>query len=651
MNESEIEFERIEIRYLESEIPSLLLPKLNRLKIITVGDVIRINRKEFLAMKGVGLNSFELLVSLQLDLVQNPSKYVDAYLAKREAEQTAILLKQVTESAKTSRLRKVIPTSLSGTENILDNLRLFDEAYKEHRTGSGEMAIRNYEVLRSLFGIGCAPRTMEECGFMHSITRERVRQIKVSEIELISKLLQGVKIRSSNVFCQERLVAQFHGLKQFVGNKCVVAYDQLLFFVNTPIDLEKIKSIMPYADLLMKVLGYDRTEYHGASIYYLSNRFLVSAIHELFATVSAVLRSSVFPQEETSIAKQVLLASCADVCYDDIATILREVPIYEPVHFENRDCFQLRFDRLPHAGAMAIRILYEMNHPMHYKELTEIVNQRVAVYGRDYACASDAMTAQLSVSGHAVPFGKRGLWALSRWGMNGSSIRVMIEDVLKANGSSLSYDQIYSALPDEHSDIKRRSVTKLIAIYKETFVRLKDGSVGLREWNYPNDALSPTYIAKPLVDDVEMMRMVVQCFSESGTCEMTRKDLRKRLENMGRTISSTTFYTRITKYPILEPVSGHRFLIRLRENHESIIQEAIVSWQRLSKTDRIRSATLRTLKRYGPKMRLLTLVEAVTAEVHCSPVTVYRVLRNEPAIEKEASGKVVTVSLKMEAVQ
>jgi|GEM_PF-4756044 len=615
-------------------IPSMLIPKLKRLGVKTVADVLAIDPYEFARRWGIGGISVNLLIGIQEELKNSPRKFSEHI--ERETAKTLenVDRKQSRRGCTASPI--LIPESIDPDLPFFRNFVIFEEEYSRFSEEWGEQLARNHAIIRRRFGIHCQKMNLKQMGTYYGITRERVRQIKDRYLLRIRDMLTGKSLHRPLRQCPKEIVWQYLEFRQEVLQKKIILRSTLL-----AADLQTYRIPIPHLNLLMASIGYESKTYRGLEIYYDTTKFNHTTVADSISAVYTVLRDEVHPQEDISILEKVKKGyTHLSLRNEDILNILEELPDFEFVTAGDRKGYQLRFDKLPQVGLMGVRILRDVGKPMHHKDIVREINKRIAQSGDEYCVTASYVTFQLSVSKVAKAVAKSGKWVLIEWGKNTESLKNLMIQVLRSVGKEMSTEELHEGVRVYREDVRYCNVVTSLRSSSEVFVRLKSGKVQLAEWPIDKKDILPKPCRFVPEDDTEIMKLIIRIMRRHGRKYASRRWLREKLDAQGYHFSDSKFYSRITKYPIFEPVGGSRTDIRLVEDAESLIsmqspkEKTTYSYRICMKIDEI-------LAENGGIARLNDVVKQLREEMNCTAGTVYKSISQSGFKKLEVDGKMM----------
>jgi hypothetical protein len=535
----------------------------------------------------------------------------------------------------------IIPELIEGRQPFFRNFVTFEEEYWRFTEQLGKNSSRNYEIIRRIYGIDCKPRNHEKIGREFGITRERVRQIMNATKGKLLELLSGDTLLNPVRKCHEKLVRQFLAFQQeLISGRLVILQSGLMASVKGGAHIPE-----PHLNLLMGILGFDHYSYRTSVFYYNEELFTTKAyLKDCILTVERVLRYEEHPLGAAQITRMVKQHPDMKPYAAAVPDILRELPGFEYVTVNRRSGYQLVFDRLPNAGAMAMRVIRDNKKSMYYKDIAREINRRLYDAGTRDLVTETGVVAQMTMSKSMITIGKSGFWTLTEWGDSTEPLKELIVKLLRAHGEPIPVEKLKSEVARRRPVIGEQSVVRTLGHHKDIFVRLQSGDVALQEWNIDKSLVRILPLAFGPAENLIMMKKIIEIFRENKKEVCDRKWLREKLEELGFSFSDSKFYGRITKYPIFEREGGSATRLRLREDKLPPLPVP-VGPVRESRTDRIIQRARELINENGGKMLLIALVRQIMSEDDSRISTVYKALSMNTFHKTEVNSKTM-ISLK-----
>ncbi|MBR9974206.1 MAG: hypothetical protein KFF77_01375 [Bacteroidetes bacterium] len=373
----------------------------------------------------------------------------------------------------------LIPETVDPTQPFLRNFMAFEQDYFLLSQALYDPFPRNHAILRHCFGIHSRELNMTQVGASYNVTRERVRQIRERLLTDFRAMLSGAALPRPRRCCPREFVSQcvaFHN--EAIAWRCIIRPERLFEYEAKP-----DPHIRSYLDLLMETLGFARTAIRGVELYYDAGMFNQQTLKDTISVVFHALNDELHPADPFAIVRKVgKERPDAGLTGDVIVNILEELPYIEYVTVHGKRGFQLRFDQLPNAGAMGVRVLRDERKTMYSRDIVREINNRLADSDAEKHVNAMALAAQFTKSVFVEAIGKTGLWALAQWGVNTDSLIELMIKALRACREPMSVDDLWMDVAKMRPNAKRESVRSMLR-YSEDLVRLESGKIALREWN------------------------------------------------------------------------------------------------------------------------------------------------------------------------
>jgi hypothetical protein len=462
-------------------LPVTLRGSLERHRLETVADVLCITPEEFLQLRGVGRRRVTELTALQEKLRR--------WLALQHDTQPGVSPEDESPGSESA---PAVPHHRSLGELITHAVTEACAA----QSYDGD-ARRNGTVWLERFGIGCdEPRTLEEVGQAHHITRERVRQIE-----------KRVTWRVSHLFLTDPRLRDLLGNldEAFAGSLGVIGEGALGTFLQTAMGWER-----PPAGPELSALAEVLEDTPHAFVQGKQDGFLwhASRCHSLWDCAAAL---ALRQWEETGegmhlldfahqLSGQVQCPRNGDVGRDcavipccGAANGGARLPAeYVRAVLATLDPCPLDGDRVLGRWHAVLRrgrtkanvveaALHVVGRPLHYRDLTQFICQHNP---RFHPSDEVYVHCRLSSDHRYVLTGERGTYGLAEWGLaRYRTAADRVEEYLERQGKPMAICEILH-------EMRRQGVPEnnaRAALYQSRFVRYLDDTVGLRAWKPAGD--------------------------------------------------------------------------------------------------------------------------------------------------------------------
>jgi hypothetical protein len=610
----------IEIKYIKSIVPQILLNKFERLNLITIKDILDTSIESFESGKWISTKAIVSFKNLKKDIIKNPNKYYKIYLQNKEAN---------------------LPQKLLKDYNIIKNLKLFINDYKKLCDPE-----RNIEIIIKRYGLGKDVFTLQKIGTCYNLSRERARQIKDEEIIRIKKLFSGITISNPPCKCREEFVSSISDVLLLVCAHSTISFHRINISLNEKYGFQIKNEDINYLNFFMNVFGFDSHTYLNNYIYYNTQKFSLVTLKQLLKTIYKTLEINIYPLDAASIVVRVkkVLKRNKLLSDTDILNIIDQIIEFEKVIINGEINYQLRIDLLSSAGDMGIRILNENKQSMHYNDLVKVINQKLAHNNSSRLATPDSLKIQFMSSPDVIARGYTGYWSLIEWGEDSSTIISIIQAALSSSDSPLTYNEIFEYIALKRPDIKKGSIRAVIYQNKNKFLRLNDKRIILKKWSYKyNDQLftSSTALMKSY-DDKQIMQQIAKIFEDNSTNCLSSMYIRKSLKKSGFLIKDSTFYKKISKYPILRRQYYNSKNIILKDNYKSLLRKISVKKEKMLKPDIIKKEIFAILGKNNNIILQSKLIKILKNEFGFHRAIVYTILRTDKSFRKQFNGNYKT---------
>lgn len=307
-----------------------------------------------------------------------------------------------------------------------------------------ELNERERDILARRFGLHGEDReTLEEIGKIHSLTRERIRQIETSSIKRLSRLenlnnyLSGLK----NVIIH--LLEEHGGLmeKEYLFNN----------LVNFSIgagkrDGNEIKHKRHFDFLISRLLPGEFEEINNSELFKESFKLKYHSLEHL-ETLALELLAKIRE------AKKVFMT-------EDLINLSKELDVYKA----NEDKFK-RTNNLDISGVLASNL---------FQEPADVINQNKAIYS-------------ILQAARKIEQNKFGHWGIDEWReIKPKTINDKIYLILKNNGQPMHFTKIAERINQISFDKKKANAATVHneLILDDKYILVGRGLYGLKEWGY-----------------------------------------------------------------------------------------------------------------------------------------------------------------------
>ena len=432
----------------------------------------------------------------------------------------------------------------AGPTNILAALPSFAEAMAVAR---GQH--RDYLALSRYYGLDDGNGTiLEEIGRSFGLTRERVRQLR-------NRLKARLKQALLDPQTDEPLAREARRIRRMVESGPLLQSehdiaDALARRYGGALDLRE-RAAVP---LLLETIGM--RSYSGRSlgvrersVYWSSHgRLDLFETRSITGAIAAHLADR--PQGTTWFELSVAATRAAgrDASIPETKELARIVTAVEDFGTGRT---RTRFDRLPSNACRAYRVLWEEGGPLHFREIASRIR---AEYRRLDASAlgADALsiTKHLSLDERFRPVGRSGRWMLAHWThVRGESVATLMRELLEERGSPATYEEMWRHLRRMRPDVRRATMSALVHVFPDRFVRLRGGRLALAEWDVDPSELAPKRRARRrrapssrITVRSRIATLVREALDGQAGKPIKLRELRKKVGEQGGVSSPTVYW-------------------------------------------------------------------------------------------------------------
>ena len=298
---------------------------------------------------------------------------------------------------------------------------------------TSHLAERAADVIMNRFGLSAdgKRKTLEEIGKKYGITRERVRQVEDSAINLIKK---------SDAYKAEQ--AAFEELKQLIHKLgSVVAEHELLPYISKDKETQNhINFFLALSDVFKK---HKEDEHFHAR--YSVDDTMAEKVHDALKKLYATLRDEDLIPETEMIKK--FFDQMKDISdkYRDEEMAKRWLSMCKSVAKNGLGEWGKASSPNIHTRGVkdyAFLVMRRHGSPMHFKEVADAIGKTFGKKTHYATCHNE-----LIKDSRFVLVG-RGMYALSEWGYKPGIAREVIQDILKRDGE-LPKDEIVKRVMKE----------------------------------------------------------------------------------------------------------------------------------------------------------------------------------------------------------
>ena len=535
------EIRDIEIKYIESLIPNILLKKLERFEFHKVDDIFNISLEEFQKLPTIGKTVVAQLNNLRNLIEKEPEKVIEEYNSSKP---------------------KLLPFEYSDNLNVLElfvslieDYLSVKKAYNFKTTKAKQRHLRDIDVIRKYYGLNSKKYDRDKIATRHRIKTERVRQIILFDfIPEIIELINGEFLSQWKCKCRDEAIELIQSYKKDLAGSPILSDFKLSLWLKD-YGIEKSGNVNNYFSILLNTWGYEQL---ALSRHYMlrNNIFYAddSVEKELFLNLSTkvliFIREKVIPVSFDDIVIEVLEEFDVE---DDFIRLTCEI-IYD-IEKIDIDYYQIRFENLASINDYVYRLLYEKKKQLSYNELLHLLNKRLVDFNKEITMES--LKQGLHKDDYIVPVGKMGIWTLSDLNTNIESQINLILKSIRILDRPLTVSEITRNINESflRRDVTVRSVSSNLRNYKKYFIKLKGNRFVLTEtMNLYKNEISKTKAPikkKGILKTDEVTNKVIDILKNTFGNKMKLNKLVSALTQTNSNYSAKDIYKAIRENPLI----------------------------------------------------------------------------------------------------
>ncbi len=685
--EGEPDVTKIKITRLEGFLPNILYNKLTQYKFKTVNDAKYLSHRRFLDLPGVGYKSLDQLKEFQEMIKNNPEKiikYVQTDIGGDDVSgKDNIRLKDIRNRISPLLYRKLLQLKIYDVKTIMNMDK--DEFYK--LKGVGKKALKEFEkfknmlekrdfpdirlrrklipiipekiepddligtfgniiehfkaladnkiigvLLNNRFGIYDGKiAKLEDLGKLAGRTRERVRQIQHEMIENLNSLLQGNVVYKPDCRLSRDTADDFNALYRRIKRHDFLNFSDLQKMAGVSGKEVQKKRLLRF---LMKIWNIYEIKINKNEFYVVNDNFEKHDILELTKNLIDIFNEIIIPVSLEELTERLNKSVDKDINSAFVMELCNVMKTVETVNKDGGSYYQIKFKYLTTSKRFAMRMLYETGKPLYNIDLLDIVNERLKECGIKKVINRETITAQMVMDPRFKTIGKTGIWGLSDWDFETSSIKILMIQTLKQINKPCTIAEIHEAVSAKRDDVKYHTIVSYLNHYKDHFLRIRGNKFILRKWKnkYSSKILSGNRAKRKSLSEKKFTEAVLDIFRKSGKDTLRAKYLHDEILKRKLNIGSTTVYVKLSKCRYLKGMtSGIRKFYELRKEPLPIVKARRVKRKEL---------LIKELKEYirssdGQKCKLVDLTKAVEKKTDYRSETIYQIIHKHPDFRKE----------------
>ncbi len=385
--------------------------------------------------------------------------------------------------------------------------------------------------------------------FTMKSVEKRVRQVESKIISKLANLICGSN-KNQKFKLQERFVYEYKQVKDsLLELDYILSEEEIRKFFQDRYRISKESKSFFSLNFLMELLGYCPISakvqgYRGldTSAWCLEDKFDKAQTKKVFGYLNTLLDKP----DKFKFFDIVIFLNKKKACRLEnnfIRMIIKLCLEIEQIETEE-ETYQVKFECLPSAAEKAFRVLQEKGIPLHFSEITKIINHAELNLGQGKRITETNLKNQLGKDSQSrfKPIGRSGIWSLSDWDdIATKPITQIMEDSFHESGKKLSAKEVYEYVIARRPDASRKSVDTYLSD-RDKFMRVDNNRYALTTWRLKpfdsstrrtadeassliNKMLNKIFIDKDCIQLADLIRLIRE---ETNLAEMT---IRKRIKS------------------------------------------------------------------------------------------------------------------------
>jgi len=432
--------------YALGHIPNILYNKLIALEVNDVMGLLALNLNVFSQQPYIGVSVVQDLIALCNGLVDNNE------LASRV-------------------IGSFVPEGTIGVKIPQENLfELICKTIVQYYDKSGSSREKEIILRRNRLW-GNKYYTLDEIALTYDLTRERIRQIELSEYKHLNAFILGDCENETKVFINpelsklartllETLSTSRFWYKQEISENMLVGGGQLH---------------SEWLDFIMRIIGYENVTITDETIYY-NCKILPVEMRDAIEFILHILQMHPNGLSVTDTKFEMRRARKLSFTEREIEYLALGLSDVERFSVAGQDLLRIRLTALNKTEFLAFRILYEHGEPLHFNEITSRVNASIKAGSSRERIRNVTTIKSSMMRNHELfaPIGKSGLWALVSWDLEIRPIFEILQEALMESGTPMCVDALYQIVLSKRKQISRQTIHSILSIYDDLFRRVDE---------------------------------------------------------------------------------------------------------------------------------------------------------------------------------
>ena len=336
---------------------------------------------------------------------------------------------------------------------------------------------RNVDIMIHRFGLDHQPvKTLEEIGQKYKLTRERIRQIEDSILNILTPLIQygryvkRYKLREKSIYLDD-------SSKEEISILISIILEENFDFLCYGESLETYDS--GEINLVLECLGYKENNFQYSTIE-LNKGWFRKSKYDIFEKYFNVIHDALKDDNRIQYFDFIIKCNRSIKLFDEELFLLlfnKFVRYASIVTLNEIKYLELNFNKL--STVDKIERILKSDPILSVNDIFRIINKN-----GDKCVTLENIRSQMVADERFPPVGKSGQWQLSKDGKyRNFSILESIRQVLMKSGEPLYINDIFNKVKDIRGNtFSLKSVKTYLYTQRECFVILSDGRFALSDW-------------------------------------------------------------------------------------------------------------------------------------------------------------------------
>ena len=598
------ELSQIELSEIKTQIPNILMNKLNMLGLRNIQDIKAFSIEDFSKVKSIGAKTIELYRNLKFMIDNEPEKllynnnHVHEEYSAIPHEIRSIEIKYLTSlipsrlfkklnlaecrtvddvlRIKVSDFKKIESVGQASEEDLLQFRKQIvstpqnvKEAYLKEcepilPITKHDLLINDFnqfvtdyflllndrkakDIIEKRFSLNGNKRyTFEDIGLFYDISRQRVQQIETKHLQKLSSLLEGSVIKNPYCRLDKKLIDTFTEIRANIQNQKIITSDYIssVFTANGMPNVDTQNGIIL---LLLAVGNVSDYDFNGTQVFIVNNSYTYQDFVLTCNTLITYLQDMVIPVPFIEIV--IALRKKKKITKELIEIVIGILPYVEQIENAEKVFFQISFHKLRSLKDCAYRVLYEKNEVMHATDIWREIRHRLTKSDMDSQATCTSMKNQLVSSPLFSSIGKTGKWGLTVWNNDSSSIVELIEKAFYHYNHECTVRDLFSYISGFRHDVKESSISSIINQHRDKFINVDRGVFALKEWN--RHYTIPVEHTRECVSREKLEDILLHIAEKNPNKQYTSKELQQELITSGINWKEGNCYNRFTSITML----------------------------------------------------------------------------------------------------